>query len=177
MHPLAERTFDFQNRERHKEKLESLCLPNPRRPAAECLHPSAVPFKPAPYVRENPFTVTFVDSPFKVLVESAEDLLQTTDPMSEIRFQVFSYLWKRGNFVTGGSNFSADFLLYEGEFRSDYRSRISRIGTSLHSVTSKPDLFHVSLTMLLEFKVIPRTTTHTPVCFACHKTESYQRWT
>lgn len=95
-----------------------MCLARPNRSTRERLHPDEVTFNPTQYVRENPCTVQLVDSPFKVLVDDAL-FLRAKDPISELRYQVFSYLWQRGNFVTGGSNFSADFLLYEGWFETD----------------------------------------------------------
>ena len=48
-------------------------------------------------------------------VEEAVWTFPSTD-MEKLKYKVFCDLWEKGHFLTAGSKFGGDFLVYAGEF-------------------------------------------------------------
>ncbi|OQR74013.1 hypothetical protein BIW11_09369 [Tropilaelaps mercedesae] len=115
------RLHEVSNIERYREKLQAICNPShqpkilKKRPPPD---PSQVPYQPRPYDDKDPFTVQMVDTPFMTTAPASSLSYTRPGPDSseaELRYQVFRQLWDQGNYVTGASNFGADFLLYRGD--------------------------------------------------------------
>ncbi|XP_064652166.1 tRNA-splicing endonuclease subunit Sen34-like [Lineus longissimus] len=57
---------------------------------------------------------TFIDSPWPDIMKPAEwKFPQTT--AEKHRYQIFKDLWEQGNYLTSGSKFGGDFLVYPGD--------------------------------------------------------------